>query len=467
MARPNRKTFQNRSYELINSIRSSITRGDYKPGDILPSENTLAKEFQLSKNSVRQALEKLVTEQLILKLPRIGNQVAFPQDTTTIRFGIYPSLQEEALMNELIALFHERYPHIKVETLDLPYNNPDVMRQLLQYGLVDMITINNSDFLHVQESGCLSLFEQLPVREDAYPFLNKLFGEQQHKASIRPFIFSPVILCYNKAHFEEKRILEPDSSWTWDDLYYALRNLKMENRFGLFFHLSWTNRWPIFLLQHGTRFSQDTTGWISPEKHKITDALHLIKDLIEEPGLFPQLLSFGYPDAELLLKQEKVSVIMTTYYRLKQLTDAEFPFEIAQLPKASTGDTLLLSNGIGVGSQSNQKEAAICFSDFLLSEEAQSHIRRNTFSLPASKWVTETVRTELSNQPTRLEIHREMIPNYATYEQLGLSMQQIQVLGDCLEQYFSGRADEDALIQLFNKQWNSRQEGSYSTVPMP
>ncbi|MGO4498343.1 hypothetical protein AB4114_20915 [Paenibacillus sp. 2RAB27] len=53
---------------------------------------------------------------------------------------------------------------------------------------------------------------------------------------VQPFTFSPIILCYNKAHFREANLPEPDSSWNWDDVQRTALNFSQKHeRLGLFF----------------------------------------------------------------------------------------------------------------------------------------------------------------------------------------------------------------------------------------
>src|SRR5690606_19663970 len=92
-------------------------------------------------------------------------------------------------------------------------------------------------------------------REDTYPFLNSLFEDGRSDGLYaQPFAFSPVILCYNKEHFTEKGVFEPDSSWTWHDFWEQVGKLPSENRFGFFFNLASLNRWILFFLQNGAEF---------------------------------------------------------------------------------------------------------------------------------------------------------------------------------------------------------------------
>jgi len=454
MSKPDRKTFAERSNRLIAFIRTSLANGTYKVGDYLPSELALAEQFALSKNSVRAAMERLVEEGLIRKVPRVGTQVAAVGRPNALRVGLYPSLYGDAMMDELLALYRSERPGVAVEAVTLPYSNPESIRQLLAYGVLDVALINNLDYLYFKERDALSLFEPYAPEEAAFPFLNKLFAEPTGRVRLRPFVFSPVILCYNRDHFREAGAFEPDGGWTWEDLRDASRKLAGANRYGLFFHLSSNNRWPIFLLQRGVSFDRSDGGPPTPKPPFGLEALRDVRELVHEDGLFPLMLSFGLHDVELLFKQEKASIILTTYYRLNELSDAPFSFDVAQLPRTEDGrgDTLLLCTGVGVSASSGQKEEAERLANFLLSRRAAASIRRGTFTLPADKRAADEIAPERPNAPRRFEIYREMIPHFATYDRLGLSVQELETFGKCLEQYFSKLADEEGLYQLFRSQ---------------
>ena len=46
--------------QLYNNIKKQITTGIYKPGDKLPSEGDLCKEFNISRITVRNALKERI-----------------------------------------------------------------------------------------------------------------------------------------------------------------------------------------------------------------------------------------------------------------------------------------------------------------------------------------------------------------------------------------------------------------------
>ncbi|WJH34885.1 winged helix-turn-helix domain-containing protein [Paenibacillus sp. CC-CFT747] len=95
--KPDRITFQTRFTEMVAELRREIVTGIRPKGDYLPSELTLADQYKLSKKSVRKALDILVEEGLITKVPRVGNRITPPdsRQTVSLKLGLYPSLEEK------------------------------------------------------------------------------------------------------------------------------------------------------------------------------------------------------------------------------------------------------------------------------------------------------------------------------------------------------------------------------------
>ena len=453
MAKPRRSTFQTRFKDMVAALRSEIENGIYKPGDYLPSELELTARFQLSKKSVRTALDVLLKEGLIAKVPRVGTQVLQKPSAIALRIAIYPTLHREAAMAELLQMFQEQNPGIRIEIITVHYANAETLMNLLQFKLVDVIALHLKDFMHFKENGCLNLLAPQPKKPGAYPFLNELFSNGGESVYCQPFVFSPVIMCYNKAHFAERGVFEPDSGWDWRMFREQLKLLKKEDRCSLYFSLASFNRWPIFFLQNGGRFLRDESGKTSvPEPEKTLGMLRMLRELIHEEGMFPLTMAFGQDEPEALFKQQKVSVIFTTYFGLNALKDADFRFDISQLPHGQTDSTLLLCTGIAISKETDHPEAARRLADFLTSDEVQSKLRKATFSLPANKRIAENEQTQIPNKPARLELHRELVRSYATFEHMGLSMSEMLALGEGLRRYFSHlAADEEMFAMLAGK----------------
>ena len=64
--------------KLFKDIKSQIIAGIYKEGDVLPSENDLAKVHQVTRATVRQSLGELVNEGYIEKKQGVGSIVTKP-----------------------------------------------------------------------------------------------------------------------------------------------------------------------------------------------------------------------------------------------------------------------------------------------------------------------------------------------------------------------------------------------------
>lgn len=73
--------------EVYQQIHSLILNGDWKAGDKLPTEHQLAARFHVSRVVVREALQQLRTEHLIITRHGSGSFVAKPQD-----FALLPHL---------------------------------------------------------------------------------------------------------------------------------------------------------------------------------------------------------------------------------------------------------------------------------------------------------------------------------------------------------------------------------------
>lgn len=64
--------------QIYEVLRAQINRGDWRPGDMLPTETSLLDQYQVSRATVRQALDALVQEGLIYRERGRGTFVSHP-----------------------------------------------------------------------------------------------------------------------------------------------------------------------------------------------------------------------------------------------------------------------------------------------------------------------------------------------------------------------------------------------------
>ena len=65
-------------HQLYEILRDNITHGEWKPGDMIPPESGLVESYGVSRTTVRQVLDKLVTDGLIYRQQGRGSFVAHP-----------------------------------------------------------------------------------------------------------------------------------------------------------------------------------------------------------------------------------------------------------------------------------------------------------------------------------------------------------------------------------------------------
>lgn len=65
-------------FQLANLLRSAISAGQFRSGDVLPTESELCRTYQVSRITVRQALALLVAEGLIQRQQGRGTFVSSP-----------------------------------------------------------------------------------------------------------------------------------------------------------------------------------------------------------------------------------------------------------------------------------------------------------------------------------------------------------------------------------------------------
>jgi DNA-binding FadR family transcriptional regulator len=96
-----------RSEEIADALRDEILRGQYRPGERLPSERDLSDRFDASRGAVREALKKL--EQLgITRIRRGGARICPIEDCTLDLLSPLLDLNEipdPKLVDEVLHLF--------------------------------------------------------------------------------------------------------------------------------------------------------------------------------------------------------------------------------------------------------------------------------------------------------------------------------------------------------------------------
>ncbi|MBD2865879.1 extracellular solute-binding protein [Paenibacillus oceani] len=453
-----RKTFRARLQTMVQQLRSGIIEGTYSVGDYLPAESTLAEQFQLSNNSVRKGLKVLVEEGFIVKIDKVGSRViqSAERERITVTVGCMPSITRDLEFMRLLDDFHALHPAVAVKPvtgttsgLFTSRTYIESIREQMESGSIDIFTLNNMNFNELAESGYTRLLEEQQANAGIYPFLNEAFTADG-TLYVQPVTFSPVVLCYNRTHFREAKLPEPDSGWKWNDLVQAAARLTVPGqKHGFYFYQVSENRWPLFLLQSGESFLRDGGLPGDIRGTRLMEGIRLCGELIRDRDIFPGYLSESSTDASRLFLEGKISMMLATYSSLNDLKHSDLDYDLSPVPYIHIPITLLLSIGMIVNKRSKHKEAARQFVDYMTSGRAQSLIRRHTVSIPAMKQAAEAPVPEEPrlNRPRHYSLFREIIPSYRLHSELHWPARDFEPLRHMLKMFWSGLIDEHTLSE--------------------
>lgn len=85
--------------QIENLLRQMIEDPDYQKGKLLPKEVDLAKRFGISRNTIRQATNKLVNENLLVRKKGVGTRVSKKNVTTQLNhwFSFSQEMHEKGM----------------------------------------------------------------------------------------------------------------------------------------------------------------------------------------------------------------------------------------------------------------------------------------------------------------------------------------------------------------------------------
>lgn len=125
-------------YQLRNIIEEQINSGELKPGDKIPSENSLCKEYSVSRTTARQAITELTNNGKVVRTQGRGTYVAeYPINLIPYRLtGFSADMKKQG--------FH---PSSKVLNFKVIIPTPDVAKMLRISPLEAVIYLNRLRYI--------------------------------------------------------------------------------------------------------------------------------------------------------------------------------------------------------------------------------------------------------------------------------------------------------------------------------
>ncbi|GIP31602.1 extracellular solute-binding protein [Paenibacillus sp. J2TS4] len=461
-----RNNFQERYNRFLQELRDEIVSGELAPGEYILPEGALGEKYGMSRMSIRKALSELVEDGMIEKIPGKGNRITTPageQPPILLKLAWFSNSYEIGIVRRILTAFEAKYPNVKVELILLPEDEytDSVIRMIEQEQSPDVFMLSDQHVREWIDSGKTDYVtgyvpEHLDPQETSYPQIFEIFmnGERMLAA---PFIFSPVVIVYNRSIFKQNGINEEPQLKDWSDLLdFAKRCTRDINEDGVveqygFCFSSSMNRWPVFLLQNGGELMANGRSTLSRQEN--IEALGFCTSLMYEHKVSP-IYSHGSSHlAESLFVKERVAMIMTTYYFMNEFRDQSIEWDVLPVPKQQEQATLLLGGGLAINSVSEHMKLSQRLVEFMTGTEAQTLIKRYGCTIPVLRSVAENDDLlDPAIHPAHYGRFLDVLPYSRSLKSLQLSQSETTRLFDELNLLWAGmEKPEEACLRIEKK----------------
>lgn len=361
--------------ELTAILRTQIHTGYIKPGEFLLPEHELSNKYGISRTSVRKALQDLLDEQLIVKMPGKGSIVnpdwtpPEPADRRLTILSPYPSYFAEKALPVVIDMFKAQYPHIEVQVISVPFDSETFLQDLGRAGMnPDLVLVTDRDFKQLDDAEFTDLTHMVDPDSDVPAKLTGAFMAGGSLFAV-PVTYSPIFLIYNKQLFAQYGIPLPHGNWTMDDFMHAAAALTRDTDGDGLLDL------------YGIGLSAGITRWVDlaiknkaisgavADLEALTQSLLLLQDLLYRDRVAPVFPLNDMPLVESMFHQQRIAMQLTSLLAIQGLDPLNHG--IAAIPFGSSGSKLLIANGLMMYAKGNQPDYAKLFLKFILDRSVQ------------------------------------------------------------------------------------------------
>jgi len=218
--------------KIAESLSQQVSNGKFKPGQRLPSERQIAKQFQASRATVRTALQHLEQSGLITRRERRSALVSIRRDITpTIRIAC-SSHRLSSLFGRLSEM--QMLPaRCQLQLIDL--QQPATLGRIVTHpSLSTDVIICELDYIECFKSN-VNYYNPLPLSDFSdlqfQQATQSICQVDDHYAAI-PIGISPMMLYINRGSLREKQIEASYAEWNWDRVEQAANELTIQGRYG-------------------------------------------------------------------------------------------------------------------------------------------------------------------------------------------------------------------------------------------
>jgi multiple sugar transport system substrate-binding protein len=336
----------------------------------------------------------------------IAAQVAAQDANTdvsgTIRIGTWDTGPGLVVWETAIEHFKAAYPNVTVSFEPVPQEyGTKLLAQFASNSAPDVFQVGDGDIAKFQELGVVTDLDPLIAGDNGfdssimYPAI-AAFGQVGGTTYYLTKDYSPLVLYYNKDHFDAAGVEYPTASWTWDDLLAAAQKLTVDangndgtsadfdpsniQRWGIWLPNSWGDTaWergilPIIYQNGGSQVSPDgttTTGYMNSEA--TVAALQWYVDLFKVHHVAPSKTDYASFAGADLFGTQQVSMMWTGSWPLNDYINGDnaltFNFGTNPLPAGPEGNANALCwAGFAINAASENKDLAWTFLKYIAAD---------------------------------------------------------------------------------------------------
>lgn len=292
---------------------------------------------------------------------------------------------EEVLAN-MYTEFKKEYANITVEIETIGYSDYFTQMQTRVAGgtAPDCYELNIENFAAYSSKGVLAEIEGVDLSGinktalDAFNVDGTQYGV--------PGCFSNVLLFYNKELFDQAGIKYPTDDWTWKDAQVAAEAIKAlgDDIYGIYAPVTYNEFFKVAAQYGGSLFNEDMTEFTvnSPEN---LQAANMMIDRIVKSNVQPTEAQMGGMGDWDLFMSGRLGMIPTGIWAFSTFTEScEFDWDICVEPAGTQKATHFFSNAYVVNAESDKKEAASIWLNWLASSPIAAQMRIDAgWDLPA------------------------------------------------------------------------------------
>jgi len=305
-----------------------------------------------------------------------------------ITYGFWDKKQVPAV-DEIIKLFNEKYPNIKVKTELTPYAQYFQKLETAATGgaLPDVLWMNGPHIVQYAEGKVIVPLSDLASKDnysldnypkslvDLYTVDGKLYGI--------PKDFDTTGLWYNKKIFDEAGIPYPDNTWDWNKLKEVAKKLTNKNKgvYGFAALMGNQGGYYDFIWQNGGHIISEDGKSVGFDQPEAIEALKYNISFIKE-GLSPTQAQMTETAPSELFSSGKIAMMFDGPWMVPEYKKNP-DLNVAVVPKGKQRAVSIHGLANVIAANTKHKDAAWKFVQFLGSKEAAEVYAKTGTVIPA------------------------------------------------------------------------------------